>query len=98
MTFLNWTLDAEARGRAYAIRDAEKARAAVARDQARALRRQRRRNQRIRVMQWCGRHKMVSYPVGFVACMTIGMFTWSTLAGWMTLGVGILIIEWRVAK
>lgn len=96
MSVLDWAFDVEGRAKAVAQRREEARRAAVARAQAKVLRRQRRRDTRMRLTRWLGFHKMVFYPVGAVTAFTVGAFTASTLAGFIVLGLGFLAIEWRV--
>lgn len=94
MTVLGWAFD-PARS---AERRREKARASVARAQVRGLARQRRRDQRRRVAHWLGYHKVAFLPVAGVLSIAIGVFTATTLGGFITLGIGLWVIEWRVSK
>ncbi len=98
MTVLPWGLNAEARGRAYERAQEERRAARVARAQVKALRRSRRRDLRLRAFGWCRRNKMAVYPVGAVASFTVGLFTVGALWGFITLGVGLVVLEWRFSR
>lgn len=100
MTGLDWVVDmAQTYDPAtLAEREAERRRRAVARAQVKSLRRQRRRDTRLRVFGWCRRNKMAVYPVAAVASFTVGLFTVGALWGFITLGVGLVVLEWRFSK
>jgi hypothetical protein len=94
MSIIEWAFDSvRARERVE-----ENRRAAVARDQVRAMRRHKRRDIRMRVAGWCRQNKMAVYPVGAVAAFTTGLFTVGLLAGFVTLGLGLLALEWRFSR
>lgn len=98
MTVLPWGVSAEVRGRAFERAQEEKRAARVARAQVRALRRQRRRDMRLRVFGWCRRNKMAVYPVGAVASFATGLFTVGVLWGFLALALGLVVLEWRFSK
>lgn len=76
----------------------EARRAQVARAQIKVLRKQKRRDQRIRAFGWCRRHKMAVYPVGAMGSFTAGFFSWGVLPGFIAMGVGFLVLEWRFSR
>lgn len=98
MSILDWAFDVDARRLAADERQRERARGAVALAQAKALRRHKRRDTRMRVFGWCRRNKMAVYPVGAVASFATGLFTVGLLPGFLALAVGLVVLEWRFSR
>jgi hypothetical protein len=99
MSVVEWlAAPADVRAREFERRREENRREAVARAQAKSIRSGRRRQRLRNAWAWCRRNKMAFYPVGAVTAITFGFFTVGVLAGCITMGIGLVVLEWRFSR